>query len=213
MNMHDIILELKRKTGRILFSGIIVSALAFSFMLFSQPAYRADIDFLVSPKNATGSDYYSLSRSSEYLGKALAQIVVSEKFMEAGFDSGMVDRAEFPIDKKDRLKQWSDTVSVSRGSEGGMLHVRVLAKSGRSVERTAKAVTDILSNKAGEFLGSGSEVDIRILSGPIVDRNPSFGELVAGSIGGFILGTFFVIISLLYRMSARSNRNHNFSRQ
>lgn len=213
MNMHDIILELKRKTGRILFSGIIVSALAFSFMLFSQPAYRADIDFLVSPKNATGSDYYSLSRSSEYLGKALAQIVVSEKFMEAGFDSGMVDRAEFPIDKKDRLKQWSDTVSVSRGSEGGMLHVRVLAKSGRSVERTAKAVTDILSNKAGEFLGSGSEVDIRILSGPIVDRNPSFGELVAGSIGGFILGTFSVIISLLYRMSARSNRNHNFSRQ
>jgi hypothetical protein len=213
MNMHDIILELKRKTGRILFSGIIVSALAFSFMLFSQPAYRADIDFLVSPKNATGSDYYSLSRSSEYLGKALAQIVVSEKFMEAGFDSGMVDRAEFPIDKKDRLKQWSDTVSVSRGSEGGMLHVRVLAKSGRSVERTAKAVTDILSNKAGEFLGSGSEVDIRILSGPIVDRNPSFGELVAGSIGGFILGTFSVIISLLYRMSARSNRNHNFSQQ
>lgn len=212
MNMHDIILELKRKTGRILFSGIIVSALAFSFMLFSQPAYRADIDFLVSPKNATGSDYYSLSRSSEYLGKALAQIVVSERFMEAGFDSGMVDRAEFPIDKKDRLKQWSDTVSVSRGSEGGMLHVRVLAKSGRSVERTAKAVTDILSNKAGEFLGSGSEVDIRILSGPIVDRNPSFGELVAGSIGGFILGTFSVIISLLYRMSARSNRNHNFSR-
>ncbi len=213
MDMHDIVFELKRKTGLILFSGAIISMLAFFSLIFFQPAYRADIDFLVSPKNATGSDYYSLSRSSEYLGKALAQIVVSEKFMEAGFDSGMVDRAEFPIDKKDRLKQWSDTVSVSRGSEGGMLHVRVLAKSGRSVERTAKAVTDILSNKAGEFLGSGSEVDIRILSGPIVDRNPSFGELVAGSIGGFILGTFSVIISLLYRMSALSNRNHNFSRQ
>ncbi len=94
-----------------------------------------------------------------------------------------------------------------------MLHVRVLAKSSRSVERTAKGVTDILSNKASDFLGSGSEVDIRILSGPIVDRNPSIAELVAGTIGGFILGTFFVIFSVLYRMSVRVNRNHNFSRQ
>lgn len=213
MNMYDIINGLKQKKGLILFSGVIVSALAFFILLFSQPAYRADIDFLVSPKNTAGSDYYSLSRSSEYLGKALAQIVVSEKFMEAGFDSGMVDRAEFPIDKKDRLKQWGDTVSVSRGSEGGMLHVRVLAESSRSVERTSRAVTDILSHKAGEFLGSGSEVDIRILSGPIIDRNPSFGELIAGSVGGFVLGAFFVIFSVLYRMSARSNRNHNFSRQ
>lgn len=213
MNVYDIIFGLKQKTGLIIFSGVIVSALAFFILLFSQPAYRADIDFLVSPKNATGSDYYVLSRSSEYLGKALDQIVVSEKFMEAGFDSGMVDRMEFPIDKKDRLKQWGDTVSVSRGSEGGMLHVRILANSSRSVERTAKSVTDILSNKAGEFLGSGSEVDIRILSGPIIDRNPSFGELIAGSVGGFILGALFVIFYSLYRMSARVNRNHNFSRQ
>ncbi len=100
MDMHDILFELKRKMGLILFFGIAVSLLAFFSLLIFQPAYRADIDFLVSPKNATGSDYYTLSRSSEYLGKALAQIVVSEKFMEAGFDSGMVDRAEFPIDKK-----------------------------------------------------------------------------------------------------------------
>lgn len=208
MDMHDIIFELKRKTGLIIFSGVAVSVLVFFSLLVFQPAYRADIDFLVSPKNATGTDYYSLSRSSEYLGKALAQVVVSEKFMEAGFDSGLVDRTEFPVDKKDRLKQWSDTVSVARGSEGGMLHVRVLAKSGRSVERTARAVTDILSNKAGEFLGSGSDVDIRILSGPIVDRNPSLGELIAGTFGGFILGAFFVIFSVLYRLSAFIARNH-----
>lgn len=213
MNMHDIIFELKRKTGLILFSGVVVSIIAFFSLLMFQLAYRADIDFIVSPKNAMGTDYYSLSRSSEYLGKALAQIVVSEKFMEAGFDSGLVDRTEFPVDKKDRLKEWSDTVSVSRGSEGGMLHVRVLAKSSRSVERTAKAVTDILSNNATDFLGSGSEVDIRILSGPIVDRNPSLAELAFGTIGGFILGAFFVIFSVLYRISVRVNQNHNFSRR
>lgn len=211
--MQDIFFELKRKTGLILFFGISIGTLAFFSLLFLQPAYRADIDFLVSPKNATGTDYYALSRSSEYLGKALAQIIVSEKFMEAGFDSGMVERSEFPVDKKDRLKEWGNTVSISRGSEGGMLHVRVLAQSSRSVERTAKAVTDILSNKAGEFLGSGSEVDIRILSGPIVDRNPSLSELMAGTIGGFILGAFSIIVSLLYRMSTKSNRNHNFLRQ
>lgn len=170
-------------------------------LIFSQPAYRADTAFLITFKDATQKDYYTVSRSAEYVGKALSEVVVSERFLDAAIEAGLLSPTAFLPDKKERLKQWTDMVSVSRGADYGFLNVRVFGETSRATQRTAKAVTEILTIKTTDFLGDTANVEIKILSGPIVERNPTFPELMFAAIGGLILGVALQVFIMLFRIS------------
>ncbi len=194
--------QLKQKAWSIILVGLITSLVAAFFLLFTQPAYRADMNFLITLKNATDKDYYTVSRSAEYVGKALSEVVVSEQFLEMTFEKNLLDRKEFPVDKKERLKQWNEMVSVSRGSDFGFLKIRIFGESSRESQRVAKAVSEILSTNTENFLGENSSVEMKVLSGPIVERNPSFSELIAAGLGGLFLGMFAAAFVILYRSAA-----------
>lgn len=194
-----ILAQIRENIGNIILVGLVVAVCAGSFLIFSQSPYRADTAFLITFKDSTEKDYYTVSRSAEYVGKALSEVVVSERFLDTAVEAGLVNPGSFSTDKKERLKQWNKMVSVSRGADFGFLNVRVFGNTSLGTQRTAKAVAEILTTKTAEFLGSTANVEMKILSGPIVERNPTFSELVLAALGGFVLGaTLRVFLILLY---------------
>lgn len=193
--------QMREKIWNIILIGLAVSVCSGLFLIFSQSPYRADTAFLITFKNSTETDYYTVSRSAEYVGKALSEVVVSERFLDTAIAAGFVNPSSFSPDKKERLKQWTKMVSVSRGADFGFLNVRVFGDTNPSTQRTAKAVAEILTTKTKDFLGDTANVEMKILSGPIVERNPSFTELVLAALGGFILGAALSVFLLLFRLS------------
>lgn len=196
-----ILAQIKERIWNIILVGLFISFCFGFFLVLSQPSYRADTAFLITFKDATEKDYYTVSRSAEYVGKALAEVVVSERFLDTAIEAGLMSPTGFSADKKERLKQWTEMVSVSRGADFGFLNIRVFGDTSRATQRTAKAVTDILTTKTRDFLGETANVEMKILSGPIVERSPTFFELLFAALGGFILGATVYIFLLLLRIS------------
>ena len=138
-----------------------------------------------------GQDYYTATRSAEYMSRVLGEILYSESFITAIVDTGRVDINFLPRDKKTRLDDWSKMLQAKTNSELGFIQVSISGKSGREVSKISQAVIAVLGEKGSALFGSGGEkVSVRLLSGPIIENNPSPSELSIIALVGLILGFF-----------------------
>lgn len=200
MSYESFFLILKRKWGSLFLSGLLAGSLAFFSLVFFSKHFKATTDFLVVQTGTSQSqDFYSMLKSSEYLGKVLSQSVGSEKFIGAVVETGGVDGNFLPGNPKDRLEAWEKIVKVTNNPDVGTLHIEVLGDSDRETLRVAQAVGQVLTEKNVLFRsGEEKSVEIRTLSGPIIEKNPSIERIVlatgAGAFFGFSLFMLFVLI-------------------
>ncbi|TXH07506.1 MAG: hypothetical protein E6Q06_02485 [Candidatus Moraniibacteriota bacterium] len=191
MRMTSFLALVREKKGSIFLFGVFVAALVFFVETAASPRYAVRTDFMVV-QLAGSQDYYTLFKSSEYLSKVLSESVYSERFINAVIETGKVGTQGFlPTDKRERLKRWRSMVSIEKNVELGMLSVVVKADTEREAGRVMEALSDVLINRNKEFRGGDEKaVEIRVLSGPIADRNPTPKELLTLSLLGFFAGAF-----------------------
>ncbi len=183
--------------------GILIGlfmALAGSGVLFLiQDRYRSSADFLVTSTQG-GQDYYTATRSAEYMSRVLSEVLYSERFMNAIIETGKVSDAYFPQDKKERLEMWAQSLSIKRNSEIGFVSVSVTGKNDRDVYRLSQALVQVLgTNSAVVFGDDVSNIKIRLLSGPILERNPSASQFLTLLITSVVLGVFGIFSARLIR--------------
>ncbi len=189
--MTNILALLSEKKGSIFLFGVFVAATVFFVETAVSARYAVRTDFMVV-QTSSSQDFYTLFKSSEYLSKVLSESMYSERFINAVIETGKVSAQGFlPTDKRDRLNRWRSMVSVDKNIELGMLSVSVKADTEREAGKTMEALTEVLINRNKEFRGGDEKsVEIRILSGPITDRNPTPKELLTLSVLGFLAGAF-----------------------
>ncbi len=189
--------------GLVLGIAIAVFGVAAAFVM--QERFKVSADFMIS-SSQEGQDYYTATRSAEYMSRVLSEIVYSESFIAAVVDTKRVDTAFLPRDKKDRLETWSEMLQVKKNGELGLIRISVTGESDREVLRISQAIIAVLGEKSGElFGGGGNDVRVRLLSGPIIENNPSASELGGIILAGLILGVFAVFAWRLVREEFRSN--------
>lgn len=191
MPMNNILALLWGKKGSIFFFGVFVAAAAFFIETAVSPRYAVRTDFMVVQSSGS-QDFYTLFKSSEYLSKVLSESLYSERFINAVVETGKVSAQGFlPANKKDRLAAWRSMVSVEKNVELGMLSVTVKSDTEKEASKTMEALSDVLINRNKEFRGGDEKsIEIRVLSGPISDRNPNPKELIALALIGFAAGVF-----------------------
>jgi capsular polysaccharide biosynthesis protein len=194
MEDTSLLTALKGKRWSVVLAGLLLASLAFFGLVFFSESFKVKTDFLVIQNQTENQDFYSLFKSSEYLGKVLSESLYSERFIGAVIETGKVDSNFLPFDKKERLKQWSEMVRVQRNVEAGIIQVAVFHDDQKYALRAAQAITDVLTQKNMLFRGGDEKsVEIRVLSGPIVEHNPEAKEIALVSVAGFLLGVFLVI--------------------
>lgn len=196
--MTNFLALLSGKKGSILLFGVLVAAAVFFTETAISPRYAVRTDFMVV-QSFGSQDFYTLFKSSEYLSKVLSESMYSERFINAVIETGKVSSQGFlPTDKSDRLKAWRAMVSVEKNIELGMLSVTVKADTEKEANKTMEALSDVLINRNTEFRGGDAKaVEIRVLSGPIGDRNPSPKELLILSLLGFFAGAFVRTVPII----------------
>ena len=125
MQSNQILTLIKKKTGSILLFGVLVAAVSFSALIFKEKNFKVSTDYLIT-QNQTGSqDFYTLSKSAQYVGKILNEGIYSELFINEVTKTGKVNPEFLPFDKKAELTQWGNTVQVNLNPDLGILSVQV----------------------------------------------------------------------------------------
>lgn len=207
MNSQRLFALLKAKFGIMVTLGVLFAAISFVGLLFFEKPFQSSMDFLIVQTNGQTLDYYTQFKSSEYLGKVLSGAVYSERFINAVVETGKVSAAFLPANKKDRLKAWSKTVSVKNNLELGIISVTVKSARERDAARIIDGAALVLTEQNSLFRGGDEKsVDIRILSGPILEHTPTTSEIYKVILGGFFAGFFLTGCILLVRAEIRSKR-------
>lgn len=179
--------------------GLLAAALSFLFLVTTQYNFRAGSDLLVVQNQNGFTDYYALSKSADYLTSVLVESAYSEKFISEVKNTGLVSAAFLPTNKLDSLKKWERMVKISRNPNLGIVRIEVFGEDQKQVTDISNAIIQVMTTKNYLFLGSGQNIDARVLSGPIWEKNPSVGNISLAVIGGFIIGFLLALLGIFYR--------------
>lgn len=206
MNFESLMFLVRAKWGSIFLAGLLAGSLAFFALVFFSKHFKITTDFLVVQTGTSQSqDFYAMLKSSEYLGKVLSQSVGSEKFIGAVVETGGVDGNFLPGNPKDRLEAWEKMVKVSNNPDVGSLHIEVYGDNDRDALRVAQAVGKVMTEKNLLFRsGDEKSVEIRTLSGPIIEKNPSVERMIASTLAGFVFGISIFLLFVLIRAEKKS---------
>ena len=179
--------------------GVLLGAFSFLILVATQKNFRSSTDVLVSTSQSGAVDYYNLSQSSNYLTSILSQSIYSEKFLEDVEASGKVSGSVVSGSSLQRLKAWQKLVKVKTNPNVGIMTVEVFGNTQYQADQLSQAVLDVLANQNAFFLGQAQNVDVRTLSGPITEKNPSFAQIILAALGGFVVGSALFLLFVIYR--------------
>lgn len=201
MEYESLSLLAKNKWKGIFFTGILVGAFSFFLLVFFSKHYKVTTDFLVVQTGVGQTqDFYSMLKSSEYLGKVFVKSIYSEKFIEAVVETGVVDTNFLPRNPKDRLDVWEKMVSTGSNPDVGTLYVEVYGDNDRDALHVAQAVGKVITEKNMLFRsGDEKSVEVRTLSGPIVETNPDVKRMSMVVLSGFFFGIFSSLFYFLFK--------------
>lgn len=204
---HTLLPLLRKRVGTAAFVGFLFAAIGFLSVFFLGPRFSVRTDYLVSQENAETKDYYTLTRSAEYMGKVLTEVAGSERFITAVTDTGKVDQGFLPQDKREKLLSWKRMVRVEKRLDLGIISVTVSGNDLREAQKVSLGVSQVFTEKNGVFLGTGERnVPVSILSGPISERNPGMTKVLVAVLGGFLGGFLFSLLLSFLRTEFDSGR-------
>lgn len=168
--------------------GILGAAVSFFILLAVAPRFQVTTDLLIIQNSSDTQDAYSAFQSLDYLGRVLNESAYSERFVSAVVSTGLVDTNFLPSDAFNRLKDWKKMVTVTRNANAGILTIYVKADDQKKALRVSQAISDVLvKNNALFRSGDQNSVEVRVLSGPVLENKPSVVEIILTIIGGFFL--------------------------
>jgi capsular polysaccharide biosynthesis protein len=191
---------MRKKLASLILGGLVFAAIGFMLLVWMSPRAEVQTDYLVTQGDTSGKDFYTLARSSDYIGKILNEVMYSDRFIGEVIATGKVSAESLPFEKRNQLKEWRRTVKVEREADLGILRVTVLHDDSREAQKISQAISQVLIEKNSIFLGTGDQnVPVSILSGPLAEWNPNVGEIVSVVLSGFFFGSIVVFIILFLR--------------
>ncbi len=198
MNIKSFFKLIKQYFGMALLSGMLLGAFSFLFLVTTQKNFRSSADVLIS-QNQVGADYYSLSQSANYLTNILTQSMYGEKFLNEVNTKSKVLNPILKGDRAKKIKKWRHIIQIKNDSHLGIMHIEIFGDTQNQTKIIAQDVLDILVNRNSFFLGQDRNITVSVLSGPIIEKNPSSLQIVVTSMGGFLVGVLLFVLFLVYK--------------
>jgi capsular polysaccharide biosynthesis protein len=185
----------KKRIEAMILIGALGALAVFGGVVLTQKKFKATSDVLIVQNQQGSSDYYALYKSSEYLGKVLSESIYSEAFLNEMSAGGQVSLSDFlPEGKAEKLKQWKQITDARRNPDSGAITITVRSDNTKQASDISDAVVNVLTNKYQLFVGGGKEMEVRVLSGPVVEKNFSLAQLIGIVAAGFMFGGSLVFV-------------------
>ncbi|MBN2854216.1 hypothetical protein JXK06_01635 [Patescibacteria group bacterium] len=188
---------IKKKKGTIFSLVFLTIVLVMIISLLGGLKYSAKSKLLVL-QDTGSADAYAVSRSNEYLGNLLSQVVYSGSFFNLVINNPQykVSAEYFSGTYSERLKLWRKTVSTKTLADTGIIEVSVYHPNPDQARLISLAVNNVLINNNSNYHG-GEGVEVSILDQPLVSSYPDQPNLFFNFIFAFFLG-IFLALSFIY---------------
>lgn len=189
--------QLLASNWRNILSITLITCILVSILTVSQPLkYRSSMNLLVIQGNAESLDYYSTSKSTQYLSDILTQVIYSSSFFDNVINSGFRINDTFSEDKKKRKKQWEKTITTKTTRDTGIITINAYSTKRDQAEQIVQAVSYILKTKHSIYHGKGSNVTVKVIDKPITSNWPVkpniLTNLAIALVTGILMGSWFV---------------------
>jgi len=166
-------LHLIRKKKQTIFIIMLISSMLVLLFLVIQPLKYDVSSRLLVIQNSANADAYTLSRSNEYLGNLLAEVVYSSSFYEQVKASKYnIDENYFSGTNNQQIKTWQDTVATRAQGNTGIIDINIYHPNVLEAKKISLAVNDILVNRNYEYHG-GQNIKINIIDEPLASPYPT----------------------------------------
>lgn len=199
---HKPITQIKKHSRLIILSGLVAAGFALIGSLFLPVEYRADAQILLVSKTRYGVDPYTAVKSAERVGENLARIVNTDLFFsdvltQEGFS---LDTTKFQgLTKRQQRKKWEDTIEARVIFGTGILDVSAYHTSKEQAVNYANAAMQSMIDKGWEYVGG--DVSLQVVNQPVVSPFPARPAFLLNLVVGFFIGTFMMILLVLFRKS------------
>ncbi|MDP2708734.1 MAG: Wzz/FepE/Etk N-terminal domain-containing protein [bacterium] len=193
------------RNKRMIFIITAMFLIAASLFTFLQPLkYSAESRLLVVQNYGPNADAYNVSRSNQFLGNLLAQVVYSDSFYEKVMAAGYnISPAIFSADANKRKKQWRKTVYTKAVADTGMIVLKTYHQDKAAADQLNQAIAFTLMTKAGQYHGLGDKVQIKIIDNSTLSDLPVKPNVVLNLILALLSG----LAASLYYIYLFSGKN------
>ena len=203
MRNNQILALIGKKIGGIVLFAFLIAAISFSLLIVKEKNFKVTTDYLIVQNQTGAQDFYTLSKSAQYIGKVLNEGIYSEIFIGEVINTGKVNAGFLSSNKKEKIKDWSNSVQVILNPDLGIVSVQVFDNDQNQALAISDAIADVLTQKSSLFYGEGQNIDVKVLSGPVLERNPSVINIAAACLGGFALGVMIAILWVITKEDRR----------
>ena len=179
------------KNWRNIITITLLSCFAATLFTIAQPLkYRSSMNLLVIQGGKENLDYYTASKSTQYLSDILSQVIYSTSFYDSVMNSGFRITDNFSKSEQKRKKQWQKTIDTRVLRDTGIISVNAYSTKRDQAEQIVQAVSYILKTKHSTYHGSGYQVKVSIIDKPITSNWPVKPNLISNLAIAFLLGIF-----------------------
>ena len=177
--------------------SILLAVIVFVMAVNLSKVYQAETTVLFLPRTeVTARNIDQIIANAKQIPTALS---FYDKLVEN--NPSMNDEASELVDVE-RKEFWNSKIKISQIGKSGMLAVKTLGDGQINTEALSRRVVSDLLNIMSKYYNIKTDLDIRIVDGPIISQavrmNISlwiFLSLLFGCVGGFLVSTFFMLLS------------------
>lgn len=202
MTLREVLYLVKKNMGRLFMAGFLIAVIIVGLFIWNTKKFESTTDFLIVQSGVQERDLYSLSKSAEYIGNVLSDAIYSDLFIDEAIKLNRFDNRQFLPDPMTRLDEWKKVVSVRRNFQSSIITIQVKGNDGLQILSVSKAIAQVMAEKNQLFrAGGASELQVKVISGPRIERRPSLTQVVA--VAGFIAGVLILGSSIVFSYEMR----------
>ncbi len=169
--------------------SIAFAAIIFVVAINLNKTYEAETNILLLPKNET--TVRNINQIIENVKQIPLTLSFYNKIIENNSD---IDDAAFELPDDKRKQFWNSQIEARQIGKSGMLKITIFNPNPLQAEMTSRQVISSLSVTTSQYYNIKTELDMRIVDGPIVSQVTrmsislwAFVSLVAGIFFGLII--------------------------
>jgi capsular polysaccharide biosynthesis protein len=207
MNIYDFLQSIKNRHWVLVASIGIFLLLALIITLIQPLKYQASSRLLIVQDN-TSADFYTITKSNQYLGSLLAETVPSGSFYDlVSAANPNINWGYFGGNYKDQIKKWKETITASNSSDTGVVEVDTYHPDAEQARQISIAVDNMLVSQNGLYQNGTNNVKMKIIDQPTVSTYPVKPNILVNLLGALFFGLIFGLVYIYYFPQPRTKKS------
>jgi len=206
MDTKDFLQLFKKRKTTVISITLIFVIIGLIITLLQPLKYSSKSRLLILQN--TSSDAYTVSKSNEYVGGLISEVIYSGSFLDSLKASNSIfDRNYFNSSYKENVKKWGETVYAKSSGSTGVIDIEIYHTNPEEAKNISNAVNQLIISGQSPYKFNPDQTKISIIDEPVVSSFPVKPNiplnLSLSLLFGFLAGCSYIYLFPKERVSEK----------